>query len=227
MSKNKPQKPERMKVTLESMAYVLSVGVEQKQNFPECYAGYANELERLQKLLAVRSGVDDLKLSESILQKLALVLSNQGLVKSEIAAINLYFDEVVDLAEKIAGDFVWVEETAKEERTRKSQQAAEQSASKIAKSDAYRASLGLSRPAVAVDVTEGTYTKADLRAKTGLGDTSITKYTKTAGVEIPLRGGKSHRYTSEETRKILIAIRAGTQDARIERRCNEALSELT
>ena len=71
-----------------------------------------------------------------------------------------------------------------------------------------------------------TFTKADLRGKTGLGNSAITKYTKSAGVETPPKGAKTHRYTSEETRKILIAIRDGTQDASVERRCKEALSEL-
>ena len=61
---------------------------------------------------------------------------------------------------------------------------------------------------------------------TGCGDTAITKYTKEAGVAIPARGGKNHRYTLEETRRILAAMRDGVQSVSVKRKCETALSEI-
>jgi hypothetical protein len=42
---------------------------------------------------------------------------------------------------------------------------------------------------------------------TELGDTAITKYTRRAKVAVPPPGAKNHRYTQDETERILIAIR--------------------
>ncbi len=70
------------------------------------------------------------------------------------------------------------------------------------------------------------YSKSDLRIMAKLGDTTLTKYTKTAGVPVPGKGTKNHRYSTEETRKILQAVSDGTQDPKVKQRCKEALSEL-
>ncbi len=70
------------------------------------------------------------------------------------------------------------------------------------------------------------YSKSKLRIMAGLCDTTITKYTKIAGVTVPKKGVKNRRYTVEETRKILAAIRDGTQSSSAKRKCETALSDI-
>lgn len=73
-----------------------------------------------------------------------------------------------------------------------------------------------------------TYTKSDLLEMTGLGATNLLKFMKAAGVKVPKRGGasKTHRYTTQEAREILLAVIDGTQDERIRKKCKVSLSEL-
>lgn len=71
-----------------------------------------------------------------------------------------------------------------------------------------------------------TYTKGDVRRMTGLGDTALTKYTRDAGVDVPKRGTKNHRYSTDEVRRILIAVRDGAQDSVTKDKCVDALKKL-
>jgi hypothetical protein len=70
------------------------------------------------------------------------------------------------------------------------------------------------------------YSKKNLRTMTRLSDSAITKFTRIAGVSVPAPGVKNHRYTVEETCKILAAIRDGTQSSSAKRKCEKALSDI-
>lgn len=72
-----------------------------------------------------------------------------------------------------------------------------------------------------------TFSKADLREITGLENSALTDYTKAAGVEVPNRGAKNHRYTCDEFRKILEEIVRGTQSQSVRQKCDGKLKTLS
>jgi hypothetical protein len=70
------------------------------------------------------------------------------------------------------------------------------------------------------------FTKAFLRDKTGLGNTTLASYMRKAGVKMAKRGGRNHRYTRDEIRQILQQIAEETSEDGLRARCLLALREL-
>lgn len=70
------------------------------------------------------------------------------------------------------------------------------------------------------------YSKADLREMTALSDTSLTKYTKAAGVNVPPKGTKNHRYTVDEVHRILTAVCDETQDQSVKAKSKAELEAM-
>ena len=61
-----------------------------------------------------------------------------------------------------------------------------------------------------------TYRKAELVGELGANPSTVTKYTRAAGVAVGGRGKGNHRYTADERRRIYQAIVDGSSDAELE-----------
>jgi len=70
------------------------------------------------------------------------------------------------------------------------------------------------------------FTVAALRELTGLGNTTLNKYARLAGVRTPRRGQRNFRYSAADVRKILAAIIANSGEAAVRSRCRAALREI-
>ncbi len=70
------------------------------------------------------------------------------------------------------------------------------------------------------------FTKDDLRQMTGLGDTALTMHTKAAGVSVPRKGGKNHRYLEADVRRILEQVINNSQDSSARNRCKAGLQSI-
>jgi hypothetical protein len=70
------------------------------------------------------------------------------------------------------------------------------------------------------------YLVSDLKHMTGLGNTALSKYRKSAGVIAPARGQKNHRFTASEARRILSKIVEQATERNCKDRCMAALNGL-
>ena len=70
------------------------------------------------------------------------------------------------------------------------------------------------------------YTVAALRDMTGLENTALNRYAKTANVKTPRRGGRNFKYALADVRAILDTIIAGTAEDRVRDKCKSALRNL-
>ncbi|HPM22942.1 MAG TPA: hypothetical protein PLP66_03495 [Phycisphaerae bacterium] len=71
-----------------------------------------------------------------------------------------------------------------------------------------------------------TYTVAALRDMTGLGNSALNRYAKTANVTTPSRGERDFKYTLADVRAILQTIIASTAEDTLRNRCKSALRNL-
>jgi hypothetical protein len=70
------------------------------------------------------------------------------------------------------------------------------------------------------------YTVAALREMTGLGNTSLRQYAKSAGIKTPRRGQRNFRYSSADACLILRTIIDTASETAVRRRCQAALKAL-
>lgn len=71
-----------------------------------------------------------------------------------------------------------------------------------------------------------TYTVAELRNLTGLANTALNRYAKTAKVKTPQRGQRNFRYTAADVQTILETIIARKAEERLREKCIAALQDL-
>ena len=67
---------------------------------------------------------------------------------------------------------------------------------------------------------------AEMCQLTGLGNTSINKYAKIAGVPTAIPGDRNFRWTDAEAIKILTAVLAGSNEVKVTEHCRTALERL-
>jgi hypothetical protein len=69
-----------------------------------------------------------------------------------------------------------------------------------------------------------TYRKSDLVGELGSNPTTVTKYTKAAGVTVARRGKGNHRYTAYERLRIYQAIVDGSSDTKLVAKCRSMVA---
>ena len=77
---------------------------------------------------------------------------------------------------------------------------------------------------VDLQAERATYSKAELVGELGANPSTVTKYTKAAGVAIGGRGKGNHRYTADERRRIYQAIVDGSSDAELVAKCRSMVA---
>jgi hypothetical protein len=89
---------------------------------------------------------------------------------------------------------------------------------------AVREACVVGRQSVDSQASGATYLKAELVGELGANPSTVTKYTRAAGVAVGGRGKGNHRYTADERRRIYQAIVDGSSDAELVARCRSMVA---